>query len=39
MNETVHKFLITGDTFMPKMHLKQAGFTTLLVVHLLKTKI
>ena len=27
MNETVNKFLIGGDKFMPEMHLKQPGFT------------
>ena len=27
MNETVHKFLLTGDKFMPDMHLRQPGFT------------
>ena len=27
MNEIVNKFLLVGDTFMPKMHLKQPGFT------------
>ena len=27
MNETVNKFLLTGDKFMPEMHLKQPGFT------------
>ena len=27
MNEIVNKFLLAGDTFMPKMHLKQPGFT------------
>ena len=27
MNEVVNKFLLTGDKFMPKMHLKQPGFT------------
>ena len=27
MNETVNKFLLTGDKFMPDMHLKQPGFT------------
>ena len=26
MNEIVNKFLLAGDTFMPKMHLKQLGF-------------
>ena len=27
MNKIVNKFLLTGDKFMPKMHLKQPGFT------------
>ena len=27
MNEIVHKFLLTGDKFMPEMHLKQPRFT------------
>ena len=27
MNETVNKFLVVGDKFMPEMHLKQPGFT------------
>ena len=27
MNEIVNKFLLAGDTFMPKMHLKQLGCT------------
>ena len=27
MNEIVNKFLLTGDKFKPKMHLKQPGFT------------
>ena len=27
MNEIVNKFLLAGDQFMPKMHLKQPGFT------------
>ena len=27
MNETVNKFLQAGIKFMPKMHLKQPGFT------------
>ena len=27
MNEIVKKFLLAGDKFMPKMHLKQPGFT------------
>ena len=27
MNEIVNKFLLTGDKFMPEMHLKKPGFT------------
>ena len=27
MNEIVYKFLLAGDRFIPKMHLKQVGFT------------
>ena len=27
MNETVNRFLLVGDRFMPEMHLKQPGFT------------
>ena len=27
MNEIVNKFLLTGEKFMPEMHLKQPGFT------------
>ena len=27
MNEIVSMFLLVGDKFMPKMHLKQAGVT------------
>ena len=27
MNEIVNKFLLTGDKFMSKMHLRQPGFT------------
>ena len=27
MKKIVNKFLLTGDKFMPKMHLKQPGFT------------
>ena len=27
MNEIVNKFLLTGDEFMPEMHLRQPGFT------------
>ena len=27
MNEIVNKFLLVGDKFIPKMHLRQPGFT------------
>ena len=27
MNEIVNRLLLTGDKFMPEMHLKQHGFT------------
>ena len=27
MNQIINKFLLAGDNFMPKMHLKQPGFT------------
>ena len=27
MNAIVNMFLLTGDKFMPEMHLKQPGFT------------
>ena len=37
MNETVNEFFLTGDKFMPEMHLRQPAFTVL-VDHLLKTK-
>ena len=27
MNAIINKFLLTGDKFMPELHLKQPGFT------------
>ena len=27
MNKIINKFLLTDDTFMPELHLKQPGFT------------
>ena len=27
MNYIINKFLLTGDKFMPEMHLRQPGFT------------
>ena len=39
MNEKVNKFLLTGDEFMPEMHLRQSGLVNLLFVdHLLETR-
>ena len=41
MNEMVNKFLLAGDKFMPKMHLKftySLGLHIVLVDHLQKTK-
>ena len=35
MNEIVNKFLLAGDKFLPKMHLKKPGFT---YIFLQKTK-
>ena len=36
MNDIVNKFLFRGDKSMSELHLKQPGFTILLVVHLLR---
>ena len=38
MNEVAHNFLLAGDKYLPEMHLKQPGFTTVLTDQLLKTK-
>ena len=38
MNETVNKFLLVGDKFMPEMHLRQPGFTYSACVSLTKNK-
>ena len=38
MNDIVKTFLLAGDKFMPKMHLKQPILLIVLVVYLLKTK-
>ena len=27
MNDIINKVLLTGETFMPEMHLRQPGFT------------
>ena len=37
MNEIVNKLLLVEKEFMPKMHLREPGFTVL-VNHSLKTK-
>ena len=37
MNNTINKFLLAGDKFMPEMHLRQPGFI-LHAVHLRNTK-
>ena len=37
INEIANKFLLAGDKFIPEMHLKQPGFTYMLVDSLLKT--
>ena len=38
MNEKVNKFLLTGDKFVPEMHLKQPGFTYSACLPFTKTK-
>ena len=38
MNEIVNKFLFARDKFMREFHLKQPGFTCMLVDHLQKNK-
>ena len=38
MNKIINKFLLTGDKFMPEMHLRQPGFTYSAADHLLKTE-
>ena len=38
MNEIVNKFLLTGDKFMPEMHLKQPRFTYSACVPFTKNK-
>ena len=38
MYEIINKFLLVGDKFLPKMPLKQPGFTHSAYVHLLKIK-
>ena len=38
MNEMTNKFLLAGEKCMPEMHLRQLGFTLVLVNHLQKNK-
>ena len=38
MNEIVNKFVLAGDKFMPKMHLRQPGFTYITCVWFTKNK-
>ena len=38
LNGIVNKVLLTGDKFMPKMHLKQPGFTYSACVPFTKNK-
>ena len=38
MNKIVKDFLLAGDKFLPKMHLRQYGFTYSAVEHLQKNK-
>ena len=38
MDETVNRFLLVGDRFMPEMHLKQPGFTYSACVLFRKSK-
>ena len=38
MNEIINKSLLAGDKFIPEMHLRQLGFTIVLVDHLQKIK-
>ena len=38
MSEIVNKFLLTGNKFMPEIHLKQPGFTYSACVPFTKNK-
>ena len=38
MNARVNKLLLSGDKFMPEMHLKLPGFTKAFVAHYIKIK-
>ena len=37
MNKIINKFLLTGDKFMPELHLKQPDLLIVLVDHLPNT--
>ena len=38
MNETINRFLLTGDKFMPETHLREPGFTYKACRSFMKTK-
>ena len=38
MKEIVNKFLLTGDKYMPEIHLRQPGFTYSALGHIQKIK-
>ena len=38
MSEIVNKFVLAGDKFMPKMHLRRPGFTYITCVLFTKNK-
>ena len=38
MNARVNKLLLSGDKFMPEMHLKLPGFIKAFVAHYIKIK-
>ena len=38
MNKIINKFLLTGDKFMPKLHLRQPELLIVLVVVIVKFK-
>ena len=38
MNERINKFILTGDIFMPEMHLKQPQLLMVQADHSLKIK-
>ena len=38
MNKIINKFLLSGDKFMPEMHLRQPGFTYIACESFTKNK-